>query len=256
MDLRRDFKLNRKKIGIDLARYIKGRGPNVNSLVKYAKGNNMILSPRAYEFESYFIFTDDSNVVSAAKKMGHSHLHVLIVGGKEDAIIEIKRIFRDFVNESNFGAKEMTKTVAYLENMWNRLFTGTSIEDNFYDTFSEAVEIPKSVIIRAIKTREPTGITKDDLLRQITQIREGRTYIERIDKLSETFCLHCGSVEKLNLTGVDRTIIPHYIQAAAITKINHLLQNVPFSAREGTLKLIRDGVQNLISKSIKEKYKG
>lgn len=252
MDLNHDFKINRTKIGIDLARYIKGRGPNVTAIVEYAKGNKMILSPRAYAFENYFIFTDDSNIVSAAKKMGHSHLHILQIGGEEEAIIEVKRIFRDYLNESNFGAKEMTKTISYLENLWDKLFTGTSVEDNFYKVLSDAIGISEAVIVRAIKTREPTGITKDDLLRQINQIREGRTCIERIDKMAETFCLSCGGVEKLNLTGVDRTIVPHYIQAAAITKINHLLQNVPFASRESTLRLIKDGVQNLISKSIRD----
>jgi hypothetical protein len=186
--------------------------------------------------------------------MGHSHLQILVIGGKKEALNDVKRIFRDYVNESNFGAKEMTKTVKYLENIWKRLFVGTSVEDTFYDTFSDAINIPKEVIIRAIKTREPTGITKEDLSRKIKHIREGRSYVERIDKLAETFCPHCGSVEKLNLTGVDSTIIPHYIQAAVITKINHLLKNVPFSARESTLRLIKDGVQRLISKSIKKTY--
>ena len=255
MDTNQDFKLERLKIGIDLARYIKGRGPNVTSLVGYAKNNKMVLSPRAYAFDNYYVITDDSNIVSAAKKMGHSHLQILVIGGKEEAIIEIKRIFRDYINESNFGAKEMAKTINYLENMWSKLFLGTSVENQFYDTFSNAINIPKEVIVRAVKTREPTGITKEDLSRKIANIREGRSYVEKIDKLSETFCPHCGSIEKLNLTGVDTTIIPHYIQAAVVTKVNHLLKNVPFSAREGTLRLIKDGVQRLISQSIKETHK-
>jgi|TARA_R110000824_G_scaffold8276_2_gene37347 hypothetical protein len=255
MDTNRGYKLERLKIGIDLARYIKGRGPDIASVVDYTKTNKMVLSPRAYAFENYYIITDDSNIVSAAKKMGHSHLHILVVGGKEKALTDIKRIFREYVTETNFGAKEMASTVNQLERMWNRLFVGTSIEDTFYDTFSEAIDIPKEIIVRAIKTREPTGITKEDLSRKIKHLREGRSYVERIDKLSETFCPHCGSVEKLNLTGVDRTIIPHYIQAAVITKVNHLLKNIPFSAREGTLRLIKDGIQRLISQSIRNTHK-
>lgn len=256
MDTNRDSnKLQRQKIGIDLARYIKGRGPKVSQIVSYAKTNKMVLSPRAYRFENYFIITDDSNIVSAAKKMGHSHLNTLIVGGEEEALTDIRRIFRDNFSESDFGAKEMAKTITSLENMWNRLFIGTSVEGDFFDVFSDAINIPKEVIIRAVKTREPTGITKEDLSRKVKDLRDGRSYVERIDKLSETFCTHCGSVEKLNLTGVDKTIIPHYIQAAAISKINHMLKNVPFSARESTLKLIKDGVQRLISKSVRETHK-
>ena len=63
MDTNQDFKLERLKIGIDLARYIKGRGPNDTSLVGYAKNNKMVLSPRAYSFDNYYVITDDSNIV-------------------------------------------------------------------------------------------------------------------------------------------------------------------------------------------------
>jgi hypothetical protein len=247
MDTNRKYNIGRIKISIDLARYIKGRGPNISAVVDYSKTNKLALSPRAYAFENYYIITGDSNIVSAAKKMGHSHIHVLVVGGKDKALADVKRVFREHVTEANFGAREMAATVGQLERMWGKLFSGTTIEGDFYDTFSEAINIPKAVIIRAIKTREPTGITKEDLSRQILEIREGRTFVDRIDKLSETFCAHCGSVERLNLTDVDKTIIPHYIQAAMITKINYLLKNIPFAAREGTLRLIKDGVQRLIS---------
>lgn len=246
---------NIRKVGIDLVRYIRGKGPDQESVIKFIRSSKkMILYPRAYEFENYFIVTEDSTFVSAAKKVGHSTVEVMLIGKEEDAINDIKRLFRTSVHESNYGGKEMANTILNLEKIWKKLFIGTSQEENFYDHISAAIGFPKEIVIRAVKTREPTGITKEDLNNRIREIKEMSSNISRISKVSDFYCPGCGHVEKLHPNSIDRKLLPHFINAAIITKVNYMLQTVPLAEREGTLKLIRDGVQRLISQQTKIKW--
>lgn len=232
---------------------MKNVGPNIEAIIDHAKINKIILSPMIYRVENYFIATEDSTIVSAAKRLGYSTINCLIVGEEREAEIEIQRIIRKHVNESNYGTKHITKTILQLESSWARLFAGTSYKDKFYEVVADAVKLPKEVVERAIKTREPTGITKEDLSKKIAEIRDCISHVQKVEKISDVFCPHCGNIEKMNTGETDARLIPHYVHAAVVTKVNHLISQIPFSSRESTLKLIRDGIQRLIAKQTRVK---
>ncbi len=242
-----------KRISLDLIRHVRGRGPSIARSIEYIKSNRMIISPSVYSFENYYLCIEESNIIAAYKKLGHSSVDCIIAGNEEKALVEIQKIMRETMRLSDFGGKNIAATINQLERVWIRVTKGTSFEDKFYDHLAQAVGIKKEILQRGMKTREPSGITKEDLGMALEEIKTGASKIKKIDKLADRFCPYCGNVENLKIANTDITILPHYVAAASLSKISHMTNSVPYAAREATLKLIRDGVQRLIAKTTKTK---
>lgn len=220
----------------------------MSNMVEYIRKNRLIIPPTIFSFENYYICIDDSNIISAYKRLGYSSVECIIGGNEQRVMAEIKKYMKDSVNASDYGSKGIATTIAGIERSWQKLFRGTSIENNFFASLAEATGIPEEILTRAVKTREPTGITKEDVSNAIFDIKTGVNRIKKIDKISERYCPHCGNIENLKLSNTDMAIIPHYISAAILSKIGYILHSVPHSAHESTMRLVKDGVQKLITK--------
>jgi len=239
------------KISLDLIRQVRGYGPNIGKTIEYIQKNRMVIKPIVFRMENYFLCFKDSNIISAYKRLGHSSIECIIGGEEDRCIIEIKRIIKDKVDSTDFGSINIASTVSNLERIWLRMFSATKYEEKFYGVLSDTLGIPEEIITRAVKTRDPAGITKEDLKRTIQDIKMGQSNIRNISKFADKICPQCGNVENLKISTTDTTILPHYIVAAIMTKASYMINSIPYAAREATIKLAIDSLQKMLSKAKK-----